>query len=138
MPYTLKEIEQLSNPRNHTIKYDGFEYHWFSYKNGRWSMHCIKPFETKLKALAYIKYWLAQYQNEIINSELFLGKITDSLADEIRIYDIVKNENSTTFEKVIEIHNINPRLNQTEISDYLNITKKAVNKHFLKLAKKVG
>jgi hypothetical protein len=137
MKFNLKEIESLSRPQNHTIKFDGYDFWWYSRINNKWSIHCINSFESRLKALSYIKFWLNQYQNDVINSELFLGKVTDSLADEFRIYDIVKNENYSTFTKVQEIHNINNKLSQTEISNYLNLTKKAVNKHFLKLSKKV-
>lgn len=133
MPYNLKELEQLANPNNHDIKFDGFDYHWHSRINGKWSLHCIKPFETHLKALSYIKYWLVKYSQEVANNEAMFERITNNVMNDVRIYDIVNNNELKTIEKVIAILDIKPYLNQTEISEYLGITKMSISKHFKKI-----
>lgn len=133
MPYTLREIEQLSNPRNHDIKYDGFDYWWYSCIDGKWSIHCIKPFKSHLKALHYIKYWLVKYSQEVANNDAMFERITNNVMNDVRIYDIVNNPNLKTIEKVIQILDIKPHLTQTEISEYLEISKMAISKHFKKL-----
>lgn len=132
MPYNLKELEQLANPNNHDIKFDGFDYHWLSRINGKWSLHCIKPFETHLKALSYIKYWLVKYSQEVANNEAMFERITNNVMNDVRIYDIAKSD-LKTIDKVIAILDIKPYLNQTEISDYLGISKMAISKHLRKL-----
>lgn len=132
MPYNLKELEQLANPNNHDIKFDGFEFHWFSRIDNKWSLHCIKPFETHLKALSYIRYWLVKYSQEIANNEAIFERITNNVINDVRIYDIAKSD-LKTIEKVTAILDIKPYLNQTEISDYLGISKMAISKHLRKL-----
>jgi hypothetical protein len=132
MPYSIKEIEQLANPRNHDIKFDGYDYWWYSNINGKWSLHCIKPFKSHYKALYYIKYWLVKYSQEVANNESIFERITNNVINDVRIYDVV-NSNVKTIEKVISILNIKPYLTQTEISEYLGISKMAISKHFKKL-----
>jgi hypothetical protein len=132
MPYNLKELEQLANPNNHDIKFDGFEFHWFSRIDNKWSLHCIKPFKTHLKALSYIRYWLVKYSQEIANNEAMFERITNNVINDVRIYDIAKSD-LKTIEKVIAILDIKPYLNQTDISEYLGISKMAISKHFRKL-----
>jgi hypothetical protein len=132
MPYNLKELEQLANANNHDIKFDGFEFHWFSRIDNKWSLHCIKPFETHLKALSYIRYWLVKYSQEIANNEAMFERITNNVINDVRIYDIAKSD-LKTIEKVTAILDIKPYLNQTEISDYLGISKMAISKHLRKL-----
>ena len=132
MPYTLKDIEQLASTRNHDIKFDGYDYWWYSRIDGKWSIHCIKPFKSHLKALHYIKYWLVKYNQEIANNESMFERITDNVMNDVRIYDIAKSD-LKTIDKVIAILDIKPYLNQTEISHYLDISKMAISKHLKKL-----
>lgn len=132
MPYTLKEIEQLASPRNQDIKFDGYDYWWYSRIDGKWSIHCIKPFKSHLKALHYIKYWLVKYNQEIANNESMFERITNNVMNDVRIYDIAKSD-LKTIDKVIAILDIKPYLNQTEISHYLDISKMAISKHIKKL-----
>ena len=132
MPYTIREIEQLANVNNHDIKFDGYDYHWFSRIDNKWSLHCIKPFRTHLKALSYIKYWLIKYSQEVANNDAMFERITNNVMNDVRIYDIV-NSDIKTIDKVVAILDIKPYLNQTEISHYLVISKMAISKHFRKL-----
>lgn len=132
MPYSLKDKEQLSQPNNHTIKFDGFDYWWFSCLNNRWSLHCIKPFTSHLQALHHIKYWLVKYAQEVANNDAIFERITDNVIKDVKIYEIA-NSNLKPLNKVIQILEIRPNLNQTEISQYLNISKMAISKHFKKL-----
>jgi hypothetical protein len=129
MPYTIREIEQLANVNNHDIKFDGYSYHWFSRIDGKWSLHCIKPFKTHLKALSYIKYWLFKYSQEVANNDAMFERITNNVMNDVRIYDIV-NSNIKTIDKVVAILDIKPYLNQTDISEYLGISRMAISKHF--------
>lgn len=133
MPFALKEVEQLSNPRNHDIRFDGYDYWWYSCINGKWSIHCIKPFETHLKALSHIKYWLIKYAQEVANNEAIFNNMINKVMNDVRIYDIARNENLKTIDKVTAILDIKPYLNQTEISEYLGITKMSISKHFKKI-----
>lgn len=132
MPYTLKQLEQLANVNNHDIKFDGYDYWWFSRIDNKWSLHCIKPFKTHLKALSYIKYWLFKYSQEVANNEAMFERITTNVMNDVRIYDIV-NSKLKTIDKVVAILDIKPYLNQTDISEYLRISKMAISKHFRKL-----
>ncbi|WGK94260.1 MULTISPECIES: HTH domain-containing protein [Flavobacterium] len=132
MPFSLKDLEQLSQYKNHTIKFDGYDYWWYSKIDNKWSLHCIKPFKSYQQGLEYIKYWLVKYAQEVINNEAIFERITDNVIKDVNIYEIA-NSNLKPLNKVIKILEIRPNLNQTEISEYLNITKMAVSKHFKKL-----
>ena len=129
MPYTIREIEQLANVNNHDIKFDGYDYHWFSRIDNKWSLHCIKPFKTHLKALSYIKYWLIKYSQEVANNDAMFERITNNVMNDVRIYDVV-NSDIKTIDKVVAILDIKPYLNQTDISEYLGISRMAISKHF--------
>jgi len=138
MPFTKEEIKKLANPSNHTIKFDGYDYWWYSKTGRNWQLHCIKPFESKTKAMSYIKYWIYQYWQEDIKTEKVYENMIKNAIDEVRIYDVVNNNNLKTIDKVIAILDIKTYLNQTEISEYFDLTKKAINKYFLKLGAKLS
>ena len=41
-----EDLEKLSNPNNHRIRWDNIEYHWEHKINGyKWETHCIDSFE---------------------------------------------------------------------------------------------
>lgn len=138
MPYKLRELQQLVNPSNHKIRFDGYDYWWYSYVDGRWSLHCIKPFKSHFKALHYIRYWLVKYSQEMANNEVIFDNMIDNVMNDVRIYDIVNDTELKTIDKVVAILDIKPHLSQTEISEYLGCSRNAINKHFKKLAKKVS
>ena len=138
MPYKSSEIKKLAIPSNHKIKFDGYDYWWYSKIGRSWKLHCIMTFKDKRKALSYIKYWIYQYWNEDQKTEMVYSNMVNSAIDEVRIYDIVNDNRLKTIDKVIAILDLKPYLTQTEISEYLNLSIKAINKYFLKFGKKLS
>jgi hypothetical protein len=132
MKFSNLEIENLSRARNHTIEFDGFDWWWYSCKKDKWELHCIRPFSDYKKALAYLKYWLVQYEKKVEDNNVQIERITDKIFDQVRIYDIV-NSNKKTIDKIIDIYAIKPFATQVELSDYLNISKMAICKQLKKL-----
>lgn len=132
--YSNEQIKQLSFPNNHTIKYDGYDYWWFSKVDYKWQLHTLKCFKSHLEALSFIKYWVTQYSIIDEKNNKVYSKMINKVMDEVRIYDIVKSK-TNTLEKITSILDINPYLNQTELSEYLNITKMAISKQLKKINK---
>jgi hypothetical protein len=132
MPYKPNEIEQLAKLKNHKITYDGYEYWWHSNLNGKWGIHCINAFKDHIQAIHYIRYWLAKYRSQVVKNDNDFTRIISNAINDVRIYEVV-NSDISTLDKVIEIHTLKPYANQTEISEYLRISKMAVSKHFRKL-----
>jgi hypothetical protein len=133
--FSNEEIKQLAKPNNHKIKFDGYDYWWYTKINGKWDVHCIEPFKTHLKAIKAIKYWLVQYAKMDAENEMTFEKMVNNVMDEVRIYDIANNTNLKTIDKVVAILNINPYLNQVELAEYLNVTKMGICKQLKKLKK---
>ena len=129
MPYSSSEIKKLAIPTNHKIKFDGYDYWWYSKIGRSWQLHCIKPFDSRKKALSYIKYWIAEYWNKDEQNEEYFSNMIKGAMEEVRIYDIV-NSDIKTIDKVVAILDIKPYLNHQEISEYLGITKVSVGRYF--------
>lgn len=138
MPFTNSELKKLAIPANHKIKFDGYDYWWYSKIGRSWKLHCVKPFSDKRKALSYIKYWIYMYWNEDQKTEMVYSNMVNNAIDEVRIYDIANNDKLKTIDKVVAILDLKPYLTQTEISEYLNLSIKAINKYFLKFGNKLS
>ena len=134
MAYCESDLEDLIRIKNHKIIYDGYEYWWQSYKSGSWSLHCVKPFPDYKSALAYIRYWLHQYLQMLIDEEARNNRITCEVIDQVRIYDIV-NSNKSTFNKVCEIYAIKPFLTQEEAGKMLGMSKMTISRTLKQLKK---
>ena len=134
MAYCESDLEDLIRIKNHKIIYDGYEYWWHSYKSGSWSLHCVKPFSDYKSALHYIRYWLHQYLQMLIDEEAKHNRITCEVIDQVRIYDIV-NSNKSTFDKVSEIYAIKPFLTQEEAGKMLRMSKMTISRTLRQLKK---
>ena len=133
--FSKLEIKDLAKPNNHKIKYDGFDFWWFSKINGKWSLHCIEPFESHLKAIKSIKYWLVQYAKMDAENDMSFDKMINNVLNEVKIYDIANNKDLKTLDKVVAILDINPYLNQVELAEYLNLSKMGICKQLKNLKK---
>lgn len=131
MQFSNREIDNLCRAHNHTIEFDGYDYWWYSCKKDKWELHCIEPFSDYKKALAYIKYWVQQYELMVEKNNDVFEKIANKIIDQVRIYDIVKS-NKSTFDKICEIYAIKPFATQVELGEYLNISKMAICKQLKK------
>ena len=134
--YSVNQLMKLSNIENHKIKFDGYDYWWYAIKDNSYELHCIKPFSDYKTVLSYIKYWIPAYNELVINNDNAVSKMVNDVMNDVRIYDIV-NSDLKTIDKVISILDIKPYLSQTEIAEYLNISKMAINKHIKRIKKYV-
>lgn len=136
MSYSINQLKKLSNIENHKIKYDGYDFWWYSRKDKDFTLHCIKPFLEHKSVLSHIKYWIPVYNTMVVNNDNAVSNIVNDVINDVRIYDIVKS-NIKTIDKVIAMLDIKPYLTQTEIAEYLDMSKMAINKHIKKIKKYV-
>lgn len=129
--YTINELKILQQPLNHKIEFDGYDYWWYSNLNG-WRLHCIKPFDSHLKALYFIKYWLFKYSEMVANNDATFDKMINDVINQVEIHNIAKSD-MKTLKKVELMLEINPRLTQVEISELLDKSKMAISKACKKL-----
>ena len=132
MPFTETQLTHLSKPKNHKIKYDGYDYWWYSKQNNKWQKHCIKSFDTAKEVYGYIKYWMHKYQKQSAKNELHLSKIVDNVMNEVRIYDIAKSD-LKTIDKIERILCFKPYATPTELTEYLHLSKQNIGKHLKNL-----
>ena len=62
MGYKLEEMKNLKDFKNHNCYYDGYDYWWYSMKDGKkWSIHSVKDFQSQGHAYSHILYWVIKY-----------------------------------------------------------------------------
>ncbi len=113
--WTTDQLRQLKEQTNHAINYDGWNYHWYHYIDGEWSLHAIKDFEDFEKPYSWMRYWLSKYNNEY-NKRL-----------DILMKRLLK---TTLISKKIEIvEELKPNLTNTEMASYLRVSVKTIQRN---------
>lgn len=65
MNFTTEQLEYLSNPDNHKIKFDGYEFVWYADSGQGFQVHSLIRSEDAKKIASHIHYWLAKYDKEL-------------------------------------------------------------------------
>lgn len=132
------DLKKLTNPLNHRIIYDGYNFVWEHNINDKWELHCIKLFNDYKKPYSWLMECISNWSKEIKERELKESrqhfkqmfkdlKIKQNIS--IAINEIAKEHHTKTKEKIKMIRNINPNLSSLEIAEILGISKRAVNKY---------
>jgi hypothetical protein len=128
--WTDIHLKQLKEITNHKVTYDGYEFVWMSRIDGKWSRHYIDNFNNYKKPMSWIHTniyrWNKEYKNRY--SE-YLADMRRSLEIDVRIKEISRVANIKTKQKILEILNLKPNINNKDISDILGVTIRTVERH---------
>ena len=123
-------LKQLKDITNHKVIYDGYEFVWMSKLDGNWNRHYVRNFTNYNKPMSWIYVsiykWNKEYKNRY--SE-YLEDMRRSLEIDIRIQEISRVANIKTKQKIQEILNLKPDINNKDISDILGVTIRTVERH---------
>ncbi|QBA63664.1 hypothetical protein [Muriicola soli] len=122
-----KELEALCDPNNHKIRFDGYDYWWYHKINGKWELHSIKEYENYQKPYSYLEYWRNLWERELISRRRIAMKKKLSL--EKKIWDICAVLEYETYQKVLEIHKLDPTLTNKEIAAMLSVSQQLVGRY---------
>jgi hypothetical protein len=130
-----EDLEKLSNPNNHRIRWDNIEYHWEHKINGhKWEPHCIDGFEDWKKPYHYLRYWIYQWSKELADrriklSESYFYKMGETLKVSEKVIEISNNEKLKNKEKIRLVRELLPNESVTFMSSVLGLTRQCVHKH---------
>ncbi len=113
--WTTAQLNQLKEPTNHSVIWDGWNYHWHHFLDGKWELHCIKSFEDFNKPFSWMKSWLYKWNVEYTHRQESLLK---------RLFK------TTLISKRIEIvEELKPNLTNVEMAQYLRVSRKTITRN---------
>ena len=125
--WSNNQLKQLKDISNHKIIYDGYEFVWMAKLDGNWNRHYVANFNNYNKPMSFIHTSIyKEYKNRY--SE-YLEDMRKSLEIDIRIKEISRVANIKTKQKILEILNLKPDINNKDISDILGVTIRTVERH---------
>ena len=128
--WSTEHIKQIKEWTNHKGIYDGDEFGWMSKLDNIWKRHYTTNFDNYNKPMSWIHTsiykWNKEYKNRY--SE-YLEDMRRSLEIDIRIKEISRVANIKTKQKIQEILNLKPDIENKDISDILGVTIRTVERH---------
>ena len=123
-------LKQLKDITNHKVIYDGYEFVWMSKLDGNWNRHYVRNFTNYNKPMSWIHVSIYKLNKEYKNRySKYLEDMRRSLEIDIRIQEISRVANIKTKQKIQEILNLKPDINNKDISDILGVTIRTVERH---------
>jgi len=123
-------LKQLKDITNHKVIYDGYEFVWMSKLDGNWNRHYVRNFTNYNKPMSWIHVSIYKGNKEYKNRySKYLEDMRRSLEIDIRIQEISRVANIKTKQKIQEILNLKPDINNKDISDILGVTIRTVERH---------
>jgi len=133
--YSNTELIYRCEPTNHKILYDGFSYRWFVKIDNTWEIQSIILYETYKTAYAHIKFWLSKYNKEMNNRnnaeavKEYFSKMEDEAIKDKKLYEIVREYDIKTKEKIIQMMSLKPNISSNRISELLHVSIRSVERH---------
>lgn len=133
--WTNEQLEKLSDPNNHKIIYDGFEFWWYHKINdNNWDLHYIEGFEDYKKPYSFLKTWIYKWTKELSERKLEAAKLSlrglnKHLKDMQKVVEISKSDGIKTKEKIRLINEIIPGMSITDLAKALNISRQVIHRH---------
>ena len=128
--WSTEHLKQLKDITNHKVIYDGYEFVWMSKLDNKWNRHYVANFTNYNKPMSWIHVnvykWNKEYKNRYSQ---YLEDMRRSLEIDIRIKEISRVANIKTKQKIQEILNLKPDINNKDISDILGVTIRTVERH---------
>ena len=132
-------LRQLSVLTNHRIIYDRYDYRWEHFLDGEWEIHSIKFFTDYKQCYNWIRSTVYRWGKEIASrdalnaSRQYYTNMFQDLEVTKQIYDISKEHNAKTFNKVKQIVELKPSISRDELSDLLDVSTRSINRYLEKL-----
>ena len=132
-------LSQLSVLTNHKIIYDGYEYRWLHFIDGEWSIHSVKYFEDYKQPYSWIRECVYRWSKELQGREArkqskeYYKIMFQSLEIDRKIFDISKEHEIKTFEKIKQIKELRPEMDKKDVAELLDISVRSVERYLKKL-----
>ena len=130
-----EQLEKLCNPRNHRIRYDGFEY-WWEHKliSNNWDVHYLEGFKDYRVPSHWLKVWLYNWLKELTerrikSSKIYLKEMQQYLKATEEAINIANKPGMKTKTKIKTIQELLPNETVTAMADMLKISTQALHKH---------
>jgi len=128
--WSTEHLKQIKEITNHKVIYDGYEFVWMSKLDNNWTRHCTSNFKEYNKPMSWIHFhtygWNKEYK---ARHKKYLKDMRISLEIDIRIKEISRVANIKTKQKILEILNLKPDINNKDISDILGVTIRTIERH---------
>jgi hypothetical protein len=130
-----EQLEKLCDPKNHRIRYDGFEY-WWEHKlvSNNWDLHYIEGFENYKVPYHWLKVWLHKWAEELADrkikhSRTYLREMKQYLQATEQAIEIANSPGIKTKTKIEMIQELLPNETVTGMAAMLKVSKQAIHKH---------
>jgi len=131
MNFTTEQLEYLSNPDNHKIKFDGYEFVWYANAGDGFTVHSLIRSEDANKIASHIHYWLAKYSKELKSRRKSSATATfiQEAFIEKQLFDIAHSDLKTRvkIERMLELDNT---LTPKQLSKEFGLPSKSVYRFF--------
>jgi len=132
--WSTNELSQLQNYDNHKITYDGFNYIWECYLNGKWKKRSITLYDSPKRALNEMHYSLSIFKNEYDRRQSY--KRDNELKDEVarleQAIDIGANEELSAKDRAYGIKAILPGASNEYIATIAKVHSRTIRRIFNK------
>ena len=133
--WTTEQLSALTFYENHKVIYDGYNYIWFhKLEPNKWELHSIKEFENLIDAYSWIHYCIAKWTKELYErkkeaSFKYLANMKSELYITEQAYNIAKDTQLKTKQKVSLILDLLPETKSSDIAKMIGVSKRVINKH---------
>lgn len=120
-------LTQLTDPKNHRIRWDRVGYIWEHKLDGKWELHSIFKYREHSYYYHLIRYWVYNWSKELMQRRVDLSRnIINGLGslyeDSKNISKISKDDSLSIKEKIDLIRGIVPNEPLSYVADALNIS----------------
>ena len=131
--FTLQELKDLKELQNHKIKFDGYNYRWYSKVNNNWDIHSIKLFDDYKQPFSWIKFSIAIWEKEynklvLKENRKHIRQVKKELKMQYKLHNIKRQAELSNINKVNEILKIKPDISNNEICDLLGLSRMQIHR----------
>ena len=137
--WSNEHLDKLSDPLNHKVIYDGYEYRWFHKINGnKWELHFINGYEDYNTLYSFLHFWLPLWNKELNQrkKEAYkkgIKKVKEELQITKTYVSISERFDLSTKQKIEIMNNIHKISNSDEVATILKVSPTLVRNHLKSL-----
>ena len=122
----LKDLKEITN---HKVVWDGYEFIWMSKINNVWSRHYVRNFKDYNTPISWMYFNISKCENEYDKRQKkYVKDMRKELEIEIKITEISRDTIKRNTNKVLEILQLKPSLNNQEIADILGVNIRTIRR----------
>ena len=133
--FNNSQLRQRCEPTNHTVTFDGYHYRWKVFIDGKWTIQSIKLYDTYKQAYSHILFWLHKYNKEMQSRDKaeatreYFREVERNAEVDKQLYEISREYNSKTKEKVRQMIILKPNITNIRISELLDVSLRSIERH---------